>query len=151
MVIIHNNYIIQQCLQPANCNGSNVQHSSIGVNWLQQWRKIFKARGGYFNNPDTFIWRKFTFLNTCCNCPCATTPGPSPPAFVGDDHYCESGDVGTRDLSVYYLSDPLWDGSGCGNGNGCCAQIGMPWFYRKLPMKTTESFEICNCKDSAHI
>ena len=46
-------------------------------------------------------------------------------------------------------SDPLWDGSGCGNGNGCCAQIGMPWFYRKLPMTTTEDFEIRICKDGS--
>ena len=33
--------------------------------------------------------------------------------------------------------------------NGCCAQFGMPWFYRKLQMKTAETFEICNCKDEA--
>ena len=41
------------------------------------------------------------------NCPCATFPGPSPPAFVGNDYYCESGDVGTHDLTQFYLSDPL--------------------------------------------
>ena len=28
------------------------------------------------------------------NCPCAATPGPDPPAFVGDYYYCESGDTG---------------------------------------------------------
>ena len=55
------------------------------------------------------------------NCPCATIPDPSPPAFVGNDYYCESGDVGTLNDNDYYLSDPLWDGSGCGSGNGCCA------------------------------
>ena len=51
------------------------------------------------------------------NCPCATIPGPSPPAFVGNDYYCESGDVGTFDHVSYYLSDPLWDGSSCGKGS----------------------------------
>ena len=78
------------------------------------------------------------------NCPRATIPGPSPPAFVGNDYYCEheSGDVGTHDLVSYYLSDPLWDGSGCGNGNGCCAQIGMPWFYRKLKLMINGNFEL---------
>ena len=81
------------------------------------------------------------------NCPCATIPGPSPPAFVGNDYYCESGDVGTYDVAPYYLSDPLWDGSGCGNGNGCCARIGMPWFYRKLQITTTENFEVRICKN----
>ena len=79
------------------------------------------------------------------NCPCATIPGP---AFVGNDYYCESGDVGTHDSVSYYLSDPLWDGSGCGNGNGCCAQIGMPWFYRKLISK---NFEVRNCKNSPSV
>ena len=83
------------------------------------------------------------------NCPCATVPGPSPPAFVGNNYYCEAGDVGTYDLVSYYLSDPLWDGNGCGKSNGCCAQIGMPWFYRKLEMTTAEDFEIRNCKNSA--
>ena len=85
------------------------------------------------------------------NCPCATIPGPSPPAFVGNDYYCESGDVGTYDLVSYYLSDPLWDGSGCGNGNGCCAQIAMPWFYRKLQMTIAENFEVRICKNSPSI
>ena len=85
------------------------------------------------------------------NCPCATIPGPSPPAFIGNDYYCESGDVGTYDATPYYLSDPLWDGSGCGSGNGCCAHIGMPWFHRTLQVTTTGDFEVRICKDSASI
>ena len=81
------------------------------------------------------------------NCPCASVPGPSPPAFVGNNYYCESGDVGAYDLNSYYLSDPLWDGNGCGSSNGCCTQIGMPWFYRKLPVPVANDFEVCICKD----
>ena len=81
------------------------------------------------------------------NCPCATFPGPSPPAFLGNNYYCESGDVGTADVSSYYLSDPLWDGSGCTAGNGCCSQIGMPWFYRKLIVPVADDFEVRICKD----
>ena len=84
------------------------------------------------------------------NCPCATIPGPSPPAFVGNHYYCESGNVGAVDDTKYYLSDPLWDGSGCTSGNGCCAQIGMPWFYRKLPLPVAEDFEIRICKNENH-
>ena len=84
------------------------------------------------------------------NCPCATHPGPPPPAFVGNDYYCESGDVGTADGgSSYFLYDPLWDGSGC-SGNGCCAQIGMPWFYRKLPVPVDDDFEVRICKSEDH-
>ena len=85
------------------------------------------------------------------NCPCATYPGPSPPAFVGNYYYCESGNVGTADGgSSYYLSDPLWDGNGCTSGNGCCAQIGMPWFYRKLPVPVDDDFEVRICKSEGH-
>ena len=81
------------------------------------------------------------------NCPCATHPGLPPPAFVGNDYYCESGDVGTYVADVYYLSDPLWDGASCTQGNGCCSKIGMPWFYRKLPQPVAEDFEIHFCND----
>ena len=84
------------------------------------------------------------------NCPCATTAGPNPPAFVGTNYYCESGNVGVYESSNYYLSDPLWDGNGCTSGNGCCAQIGMPWFYRRLPFLLAEDFEIRICKDENH-
>ena len=84
------------------------------------------------------------------NCPCATYPGPSPPAFAKDHYYCESGDVGKWDNPAYYLSDPLWDGTGCGTGNGCCAQIGMPWFYRKLPVCVNDNFEVRICKNDIH-
>ena len=44
------------------------------------------------------------------NCPCATFPGASPPAFVGNDYYCESGNTEIFDQVTYHLSDPLWDG-----------------------------------------
>ena len=81
------------------------------------------------------------------NCPCAVYPGPSPPAFVGNDYYCESGDVGTNDHTQYYLTDALWDGAGCTAGNGCCAQISMPWFYRKLSVPVADDFEVCICKN----
>ena len=84
------------------------------------------------------------------NCPCATNPGLGPPSFVGNDYYCESGDVGTIEYHPYYLSDPLWDGKGCGIANSCCAQVGMPWFYRKLPLPVAEDFEVRICKDEPH-
>ena len=84
------------------------------------------------------------------NCPCATHPGHNPPAFVGNDYYCESGNTVKAHKMYYYLSDPLWDGSGCGKSNGCCVSIGMPWFYRKLPVSAAEDFEIRICKDQKH-
>ena len=83
-------------------------------------------------SPRKYVWTYASGLShdysyNKFNCPCATTAGPNPPAFVGTDYYCESGNVGVFESSNYYLSDPLWDGNGCTNGNGCCAQIGMPY------------------------
>ena len=87
---------------------------------------------------------------TTFNCPCATFPGPSAPAFIGDDYYCESGNSGVIEFNPYYLSDPLWDGRGCDIRSGCCTEIGKPWFYRKLPIPTTGDFEVRICKDETH-
>ena len=89
--------------------------------------------------------------NDCCNCPCAIHPGPPPPAFVGNAYYCESGYVGRIPNNLYTLSDPLWDGTSCISGNGCCSQIGMPWFYRKLPVCVNDDFEVRLCKNSDHV
>ena len=108
-------------------------------------------------SPRKHVWTYASGLsddnnhnNGISNCPCATNPGQSPPAFVGNDYYCESGDVGKHEGHPYYLSDPLWDGKGCGSGNSCCAQVGMPWFYRKLPLPVAEDFEVRICKDEVH-
>ena len=84
------------------------------------------------------------------NCPCATVPGPKPPAFVGNDYYCEAGNSGALNTGIYYLSDPLWDGKGCDYRSGCCADIGKPWFYRKLPIPVTGDLEVRMCKDEDH-
>ena len=40
--------------------------------------------------------------------------------------------------------------NGCTIGNGCFAQIGMPWFYRKLSVPVADDFEVCICKDAEH-
>ena len=80
------------------------------------------------------------------NCPCAKNPGPSPPSFVGNDYYCESGNTGTLE-SMNFYDEPLWDGEGCGAGNNCCAQSGMPWFSRALPQEVHDDIEVRNCAD----
>ena len=43
------------------------------------------------------------------NCSCAPVPGASPPAFVKEDYYYESGASGGTG-PYFYISDPLWDG-----------------------------------------
>ena len=84
------------------------------------------------------------------NCPCAPAPGASPPAFVKDDYYCESGTTGPAAHANFYLSDPLWDGKGCPADSGCCAQMGMPKFYRKTLEPSSENIEVRICKNEGH-
>ena len=78
------------------------------------------------------------------NCPCAKYPGPAPPSFVGDHYYCESGNTGGYENTLY-INDPLWDGEDCGTGNNCCAQPGMPWFCRNLPQEVEGDIEMRLC------
>jgi len=81
------------------------------------------------------------------NCPCATTPGPDPPTFVGNHYYCESGNTGGASSGLHYTTDPLWDGSGCYHvNNNCCANPDGPWFFRQfaLPMQAYLEARICH-------
>ena len=75
---------------------------------------------------------------------CAPVPGASHPAFVKDDYYCESDITGNSIQGRFYTSDPLWDedGQGCPIDNGCCAQMGMPKFYKKTLEPSTENIEV---------
>ena len=83
--------------------------------------------------------------NAPYTCPCAKYPGDAPPDFVGLDYFCESKTSGhSRQIA---LDDPLWDGKGCGRDVDCCAQAGMPWFYRTLPQEVSEDVEVRVCAD----
>ena len=87
-----------------------------------------------------------SYLGGRLNCPCAKYPGRAPPDFVGQDYYCESGITGRwQDHNRLILEDPLWDGDGCGPGNNCCNQPGMPWFYRTLPQGVSDDIEVRLC------
>ena len=72
------------------------------------------------------------------NCPCAG--GTTPPSFIGNDYYCESGTADTHSISSCYFDDPLWDGTGCITSR-CCDNITLPWFYRQLNGTTTSAIE----------
>jgi len=80
-------------------------------------------------------------------CPCSASPGTGPPSFVGSNYYCESGSDTTNDAAMYYLTDPLWDGSGCSSGNTCCSNINLPWFQYQLSEMTRDDIEVRICRD----
>ena len=107
-------------------------------------------------NPREHIW---TFVAASdevstypvSNCPCTNTNTASqarqPPAFVGNDYFCDTGSSGTAVSGVFYGDDPLWDGAGCGPLNTCCSFNNPPWFYKQLPQPTTSDIEMAVCRD----
>ena len=105
-------------------------------------------------SPRKHVWTYVVGLSddhnyTQLNCPCAKTPGPDPPPYVGSHYYCESGNTGrfNGEHAVLYSNDPLWDGAGCGSENSCCYDAGMPWFFRQFPTTTTGDIEVRICRD----
>jgi len=81
------------------------------------------------------------------NCPCSKYPGDSPPSFVRDYYYCDSGNSGPVSTG-YFPSHLVWDGKDCGDYN-CCAQAGLPYFYRKLPV-VSDDIEVRLCANEAY-
>ena len=82
------------------------------------------------------------------NCPCTNTnqaaQATPPPAFVGNDYFCDTASEERWQL-IFYGDDPLWDGAGCGPLNTCCSFNTPPWFYKQLPQPTTDDIEMTVC------
>ena len=80
-------------IKDPHADAFNIQLSSINGNYVDgisitlgsSRKHVWTYAAGLSDNYDCKDY----------NSPCATTPGCSPPAFVGNDYYCESGDVGT--------------------------------------------------------
>ena len=86
-------------------------------------------------------------LHPLVNCPCSEFPGQSPPSFVHDNYYCESGRELNGTASGVFIDDPVWDGEGCSSDNNCCSEPNLPWFYRQLPLTASEGIETRLCRD----
>ena len=82
-------------------------------------------------------------------CPCNSDSfsGTIPP-YVQDDYFCDSGRRNyPRNLQIYYVNDPLWDGAGCVRGS-CCQFKSPPWFCKDLPHPTSEDIELRRCSSA---
>ena len=108
-------------------------------------------------NPRQHIWTFAAALDEVgthsqFNCPCTRSDqairATPPPAFVGNDYFCDTASVG-RFQNRFYSNDPLWDGAGCGPMNSCCSFNTPPWFYKQLPQPTTDNIEMRVCKDQS--
>ena len=100
-------------------------------------------------NPRNHIW---TFIcGTTDNylysrCPCGSKDPRTPPSFVGNDYYCESGSPNYPVEGKFYTNDPLWDGHQCGSiETACCQRTGIPWFNKKFNCSTTDNIEMRIC------
>ena len=112
------------------------------------------------SNPREHIWTFAAALDefghydngaAICECSHSERSGGRPPAFVGQDYFCDSG-ITSREYSTSddgrLLSDsPLWDGSGCGFLSTCCSFNNPPWFHRQLPSPTSDAIEMRVCSD----
>ena len=101
-------------------------------------------------SPRQHVWTYATASNDITGCPCTGNSVHNPPSFVKDHYFCESGCASSPNVNIYYLTDPLWDGHGCLPNTGCCADLGMPWFYRKTTIPLKENVEVRICKNQPY-
>jgi hypothetical protein len=83
---------------------------------------------------------------TASNSPCSSNPGTSPPSYLGDNWYCESGnhDPFHPQASSLLSNDPPWDGENC-EGTCCSNGKSPPWFSVELPGPARDDIEACIC------
>jgi dynein heavy chain len=86
-------------------------------------------------SPRKHVWTYAAYYHegNGDRCPCATSDGKvqySPPRFVGDDYYCETGFRSGQNRIAW--ENPLWDGQGCSlTEDRCCERYG--WFHKIVP------------------
>ena len=108
--------------------------------------------------PRQHIWTFASALDESTSsyphtkCPCTNihtaNRATPPPAFVGNDYFCDTGSS-SRYANIFYSDDPLWDGAGCGPQSTCCSLNNPPWFYKQLPQPTTDDIEMRVCRNEA--
>ena len=98
--------------------------------------------------------------NSVNKCPCVNPnlhPTPILPSFIGNDYFCDTA-FETRynfvpDWHSIQVSDPLWDGEGCGPTSTCCydpqREVNPPWFVKTLSSPTSDDIEMRLCAPSA--
>ena len=98
--------------------------------------------------PRSHIWTLAADLSETGNraCPCDNGSTSSPPSFVGNNYYCESGNQNSSSTNHFlYANDPLWDGRQCSSEGSCCSTA--PWFSVNLITPTSDSIEVRICAD----
>ena len=89
-------------------------------------------------------------------CPCVNpnlNPTPTLPGFIGNDYFCDTAletiYTSVPDWQSIHVSDPLWDGEGCGPTSTCCynpqREVNPPWFMKTLSSPTSDDIEMRLC------
>uniref|UniRef100_A0A1X7UAY3 Uncharacterized protein n=1 Tax=Amphimedon queenslandica TaxID=400682 RepID=A0A1X7UAY3_AMPQE len=158
---------VRACGRPVSNGGScaSVQFPSNGIRYSQICGRVvgyqYGTTDGSFDGvtithgfSQQLVWTLMAELfdsSLLPRCPCN-----SGQLVLGGHFFCESGNHDhsfpvRRDL---FISDPLWDGQGCGpNEVSCCSAPGIPWFHRDYgnTTSTTDYIElkIC-CNEGTH-
>ena len=100
-----------------------------------------------YGTPRRHIWTYATGLAETVSTRCPCEGGSSPPSFVGNNLYCESGTINHPPSSeTFFFDDALWDGAGCFSSHvTCCDNTNQPWFYRQLDHSTQDNIEARIC------
>ena len=104
-------------------------------------------------SPRQHIWSFIAALSedtsitrSTCYCTNSNSRGSTPPSYVGQDYFCDTGSLRWTGGNQFYDS-PLWDGAGCGSTNECCTFQNPPWFYKNLTQGTSDDIEMRVCRD----
>ena len=125
-------------IESAYVDGLSMTHGPVGS------RQHIWTFAAAFNEDDRSTPMK--------NCPCTNTRYNWPyqtPSFIQNNYFCDTGNPGPGFANVYYSSDPLWDGAGCGENSTCCQLNNPPWFYSSLLQATTNDVEVRLCHGEA--
>ena len=107
----------------------------------------------YDDNPIKHIWSYVCGLSEYdyhdfLDCPCNTGNSYSPPSFINNDYYCESG---YNDLFYFFgnlfsSNDTLWDGQQRnGDESSCSTTPNMPWFIKTLNETVSDDIQLRVC------
>ena len=102
-------------------------------------------------SPRKHIW---TFMGSYSEvkpiCPCATGSTVKVPDFIGNNYFCESGNIQKTAVPfVVYASDELWDMRECEGAEVPCCMASYNNAYAVLPSSTTDDIEVRVCSDEA--
>ena len=108
-------------------------------------------------SPRQHIWtfagtRDESLVAPTQKCPCINTninPPPAVPSYIGTDYFCDTASSTAFVPTYIQVSDPLWDGEGCGPTNTCCydpqREVNPPWFVKTLSSPTSDDIEMRLC------